>query len=854
VIFKLQGTEIRRKEVGMQVATKYFGFGNRSVPLLLIVGLSFGLARGQQVLVEPPRSPITVSVNSLGDIAISSGGNLLLEDGQIFRASQGVPPVWERVQKFEVSQQGDVDSGTVVLTYTPPIGAPVHFFMKAGTGNALAGPLSLATDSPGDISWRFVARVRWGTDPWLVQLGQTSWDAEPAERLSSLPTAARPTWGSMVSASSPGFVSQPNNPQFFQVASGAVDDRNSDTLYDQATDRALIFHGRHVELTPLQRENQSEYRVTAELHPGDQATQVPLAIAGRWFAERLDYQFLEKAPVPLPRIMLVVVPMARVINTQVPFFQPMSAEMRTNFPQAPSGWVPVYTTLPRFAGPEEHQRNAQYKKNWESMVIQGANWVAKNLPPDAYGVSVIEGFEHYGKNDKTLTGGRDTGGADWRSYNEEIYRHGPKWMSDQIHVLGLKAGTWLVPQAWMGADDLYKEHTDWFLHYPGGDPIRGDFWLNDYLIDASNPAARDFVARIMRKSAEEWGFDYFFLDGFWSDKMEGLYASATPYFHDPTLSGWEACRELLKSMRSAVGPARFMFLDGPIMTLGTGLANGSRSSADIGGFLNWKGAFTALTGTMDYYFLNRTGWYNNPSEVFLAGEPLTLDQARLWATMASLTGQFVMTGDAVWELTPERVNILKSVFPSPPVRPVELYSRHGEEPSIWDLRVDHVGHQWDVVMFANWEAQPRTISVSVADLGLDPQGSYAIFDFWEKKSLGTFSSGRVELLVPATGSRLIRLTPLTDHPELIGLTRHVSQGLVDLRALAWDGTSRVLRGESLVPGGDPYQVWVYLPEGYRLRSIKSSADHAECETATPRVQECTITSPNTTVAKWELQF
>jgi hypothetical protein len=116
------------------------------------------------------------------------------------------------------------------LTFTPSIGKPIKFFLRASSGNALVGPISLATDASQGILCRFLGTIHWGTDPWLVQLGETVSEGRAAERLSSIPEAAQGTTGSMVSDSSPGFVSKPKNAQLFQVAAGVVEDHNSGIL------------------------------------------------------------------------------------------------------------------------------------------------------------------------------------------------------------------------------------------------------------------------------------------------------------------------------------------------------------------------------------------------------------------------------------------------------------------------------------------------------------------------------------------------------------------------------------------------------------------------------------------------
>jgi hypothetical protein len=225
---------------------------------------------------------------------------LLIDKGQIFVADDAPQVNWRRLTAPAISEESAKGASPtrVVLTYAPADAKPIHFFLRAASGNDLAGPFSLATDAPPGVHCRFVGRIHWGQDPWLVQLGQGTWQGQPAERVTSVPSAARHTHSSVASLSSPGFVSAPRDPNVFQMAAGAVSDLNSDTVYDPTSDRALVFQGPHVTLEPSQHEDQSDYWVEAQLHPGDEATKFPLSIPGRWFGERLAYR-----PAAFPRLL-----------------------------------------------------------------------------------------------------------------------------------------------------------------------------------------------------------------------------------------------------------------------------------------------------------------------------------------------------------------------------------------------------------------------------------------------------------------------------------------------------------------------------------------------------------------------
>ncbi len=79
----------------------------------------------------------------------------------------------------------------------------------------------------------------------------------------------------------------------------------------------------------------------------------------------------------------------------------------------------------------------------------------------------------------------------------------------------------------------------------------------------------------------------------------------------------------------------------------------------------------------------------------LLRQPLTIDQARVWATLQGLTGQALMASDRLMDLSDERVDIMRRVFPAVDIRPLDLFPA-GRTKRIWDLKVNHLGRNYDV--------------------------------------------------------------------------------------------------------------------------------------------------------------
>ena len=178
---------------------------------------------------------------------------------------------------------------------------------------------------------------------------------------------------------------------------------------------------------------------------------------------------------------------------------------------------------------------------------------------------------------------------------------------------------------------------------------------------------------------------------------------------------------------------------------GVGIMNGSRTGGDV--VLGWDGFFTALGPTMElllsaqHRLVHRSGRDAPPA-------PLTLDQARVWATLQGLTGQALMSSDRLMDLSEDRVEMLRRVYPAVDIRPLDLFpSRQNKR--IWDLKISHLGRNYDVVGVFNFdEAKPEHMYLNWKELGIPGNGPVHVFDFWNKEYLGAWEAGMASTVPP----------------------------------------------------------------------------------------------------------
>ena len=461
---------------------------------------------------------------------------------------------------------------------------------------------------------------------------------------------------------------------------------------------------------------------------------------------------------------------------------------------APAGWCSWYVFWQGIR--EEH-------------VVQNTDWLAANLKKfGCQYVQIDDGWQGVGQG-----AGEN---RDWYVTEPKKFPHGMKWLADYIRSKGLVPGIWLIPFA-TSDGNLFRRQPELFFRRADGtsvfettDPKSGKTeinWTGRYAIDPTSPKARAWLVDLFRMLCDDWGYDYVKIDG--QGGSAGVCQEFRNRMADPRVRPDDAYRLGLAAIKAVMGPKRFLLNCGGQFT-SCGYCEGIRIGGDVGP--DWTGMQPAIQATMQHLYTNNLCFWTDP-DVVCVRPPLTLDQARLWATLVGITGQLLMASDDMPKLPNERVEILRRIFPVADIRPMDLYPLPGK-PRIFDLRVSAPeAGQWDVVGVFNWDTLD-SVSVRLApnELGW-PDGKYVFYDVWEKRLLGVGSDGLTLALAP-TSCKLVAARPLAGHPQLIGASRHITQGADDLIEARWDPAATSWSGRSRVVAGDPYELRFTLPPGW----------------------------------------
>ena len=550
----------------------------------------------------------------------------------------------------------------------------------------------------------------------------------------------------------------------------------------------------------------------------------------------------------------------------VPFYAKFN---EGTFPRAPMVWC---------------SWTSYYGDVTEAAMVTNADWLADNLKP--YGFQYVQLDDGYDRGSQN--------GHFWvEHWDDKRFPHGPQWLTSYIRSKGLHAGLWLVPNAYAGE---LETHPQWYLRDKQGKIVQ------DYgtpALDSSNPEVLDWLRKLF-STLRDWGFDYFKFDG---EHAMPRYVPAVDRqkLFDSETDPITVYRRRLEVIRETIGSHTFVEgcpagtpLNGP------GFFNSYFNGDDV--YNNWNGMHALFSSINANAFLNRMLFYVMPGEGMELGERITVEQARqrrpaevvetartredpmigfgvttaearTLVSMVALTGVAYPLSGVMPELPADRLILLQRTLPTMPIRPIDLFSRGTDigwdtfkhttaddyihhYPEIVDLKVNAGSGVYDVVALPNWRSWAVKKSVSFREkLGLRPGTTCVAFDFWNQKCLGVFKD-QISAEIEGHDTRVLLLHPVTDHPQLIGNSRHIS-GSYSISDLVWDGSTRVLRGTSETIPGKKYSLFIYFPETAVLAKVQATTTagkevpvHAESVASSLTIS----LEPPTERVTWEVRF
>jgi len=498
------------------------------------------------------------------------------------------------------------------------------------------------------------------------------------------------------------------------------------------------------------------------------------------------------------------------------YYQPRPKRFKT----APAGWCSWYS---------------YYMGTTEKDMVAETDAVAKYLRD--YGMDTIQ-------LDACFTLGEDANYLEW---TKKTFPQGGQWLFGYIKSKGLKPGLWvnIYGSNYVKAETADKYPEDFYLRDENGNLspacCTGD--KTEVRLDYTNPEVIEkHLKPMFRILKDGWGLTYL-KDAGWGTWMD-YYEKNKARSFNPAKDSREVYVEAQKALRETLGDE--IFINGCAMHevgLCFDIFDGSRTGGDDRAVwtaerkrgMSMQTYFHSLFGAN---YLNNITWFSDPDTVMVRS-PLTLDEATTIVTAIALTGQLYMASDFMGQLPENRLDLYRKTIPTTPIVPIDLYPYRIEankrDSVVWccpqvkefpraiDLKVNAVSEDYDVVAVFNWGDKEEVKTIDLAeDLGLEPDRDYLIFDFWRQKSEG-IARGKIESSIPAHGTSVYIVRPVAERPQLLATSRHIT-GTVSIKKLDWDGVKATLIGVSETVAGEPYSVFIHVPDGMKISKIDADLE------------------------------
>lgn len=205
-------------------------------------------------------------------------------------------------------------------------------------------------------------------------------------------------------------------------------------------------------------------------------------------------------------------------------------------------------------------------------------------------------------------------------------------------------------------------------------------------------------------------------------------------------------------------------------------------------------------------------------------------EAKVVANFRALTGSALLLSEALNEKYPEnRIELLKRISPvtMDVSYPVDLFVR--KPARIFNMPIERPFGKWCILGVFNYTNKTSqetnvydfTTKLDAAkDLRLDPNKEYIVYEFWTKKLIGTFKGSFETRPLNPYNCDIYSIVEKLDHPVLISTSRNIRQMAVDIKDLMYDMPQHSLKGVSRAVAGDPYQLRIYVPEGFTVKRVE----------------------------------
>lgn len=362
---------------------------------------------------------------------------------------------------------------------------------------------------------------------------------------------------------------------------------------------------------------------------------------------------------------------------------------------------------------------------------------------------------------------------------------------------------------WMMHDDISRLHAEHPHHQPF---VRFDF---------TEPAFQEYTLRMWQRMREGG------LQGIKFDYPETAWIPGGG-FEDKSYSATNAYRKLFELCREGLGPDAFIHernlgeSGAPCLDVTAGIVDLQRVWADSSHF---EPEMASRIGLRWYKNRSVFGYYPDGKSF----KKMDVDQRRTMLTQVGLISGRLELGTSFGRMTPAEQKDLTRLYPvlkgTRSFRPVDMLSSAPKDPSVYVYEVDD---EWSQVILCNNEDADNVLKVPLSgdqadtgSLGVDPEGSYYLYDFWNDKMVGEFKGdGVIEVALKPHQALSYSLHRKREHPQFLSTNRHIAQGLMDLKDVQWDAEALTYSGAALCVRGEPFEITI-ASNGHQVAEVSA---------------------------------
>lgn len=459
-----------------------------------------------------------------------------------------------------------------------------------------------------------------------------------------------------------------------------------------------------------------------------------------------------------------------------------------------------------------------------------------------YGLEYIQVDDGY-QSETMPPKGMDSLYDGWLNLNEK-FPNGHESIVTAIRDVGLEPALWLNA---MVNNEEYADKSGKFLRKKDGQLIK-EPWIH-YTFDCTEESCEE-ISRLYRRLTE-YGYKYFKVDAIRHLIYDGLQAAV----RQGILTNEESVdrfRNYMGAIRRGIGEDSYLLSCWGMLTPNVGICDAMRFATDASA--SEESFRMQVDESARWHHTHGILYRNDADYICLRMEDAP---AASLSTLTSLNGYLYMISDHISLYNEEKLDIARKTIPpvgastaetgapcfSLPMNYYEniLAPRDGETPlsfgNLWATHYSREGRNWAVVTLVRTreEDPPKTIELSLAALGLDPDMQYAVFDFWKQSPLG-FVRGKFMAEIPAyLGCTVLSFTPMSESLELVGSSRHVSMDAVSVTDIARQGNSLTLTLDGVE--NESFDYWFAVAEGADI----SCADDYAALTWEGRFLKCRVT-------------